>query len=216
MTDTLFSMDGDLAELATLLQLACRYDALVVVDEAHATGVLGEHGRGVTDLLPPGTAGLDRLVKVGTLSKALGAQGGFVCGSRRLIDYLVNHARPYIFSTALAPPLAAAARRALAVVEEEPERRQRLLALASLLVSRLRATGCNVGPTRSHIVPILIGAAGAAVDLSARLRQRGLLVPAIRPPSVPPGTARLRISLTAGHTEEDVAALVEGLGGIHA
>ncbi len=109
VSDTVFSMDGDLVPLGQLLELAERYDCLLVIDEAHATGVLGEQGRGVTDLLPTGSWSWDRLVKVGTLSKALGTQGGFVCGSRRLIDWLVNHARPYIFSTALAPPLAAAA-----------------------------------------------------------------------------------------------------------
>ena len=110
VSDSVFSMDGDLAPLAGLLDLAERYDALLVLDEAHATGVLGEQGRGLTDLLPPGGTSCDRFIKVGTLSKALGAQGGFVCGSRRLIAWLVNHARPYIFSTALAPPVAAAAR----------------------------------------------------------------------------------------------------------
>jgi 8-amino-7-oxononanoate synthase len=214
VTDSVFSMDGDLADLATLLDLACRHDALLVVDEAHATGVLGEHGRGVTDLLPADTPGLDRLIKVGTLSKALGAQGGFVCGSRRLIDYLVNHARPYIFSTALAPPSAAAARRAVVLVKSEPDRRRRVLALAALLVKRLKEIGCKVGPTRCQIVPILIGAEKEAVTVSKRLQEQGMLVPAIRPPSVPPGTARLRIGLTAGHKEDDVAALVDAMLGL--
>src|SRR5207247_9268810 len=109
-----------LAPLAGLLELAERFDCLLVTDAAHPTGVLGEHGRGLTDLLPPAARGNSRLIKVGTLSKALGSQGGFVCGPRRLADYLVNHARPYIFSTALAPPAAAAARRAVGLVAEEP------------------------------------------------------------------------------------------------
>jgi 8-amino-7-oxononanoate synthase len=103
VSDSVFSMDGDLAPLSGLLELAERFDAILVLDEAHATGVLGEAGRGVTDLLPPGTRGLDRLVKVGTLSKALAAQGGFVAGPRLLVRWLINHARPYVFSTALAP-----------------------------------------------------------------------------------------------------------------
>ena len=103
------------------MELAERFDCLLLIDEAHATGVLGEQGRGVTDLLPAGSWSWERLIKVGTLSKALGAQGGFVCGSRRLIDWLVNHARPYIFSTALSPPSAAAAHRAVNVVRQEPE-----------------------------------------------------------------------------------------------
>ena len=135
-----------------------------------------------------------------------------MCGSRRLIDYLVNHARPYIFSTALAPPLAAAADAAVAVVEEEPERRRRLLALASLLVSRLRRHRLQRGADAAHIVPILIGGCRRPRSICRHACGSGACwsPPSGRPPS-PRGTARLRISLTAGHTEEDVAALVEGL-----
>jgi 8-amino-7-oxononanoate synthase len=206
VTDTVFSMDGDLAPLADLLDIARRQDALLVLDEAHATGVLGEDGRGLCsgDLA-------DGLIKVGTLSKALGAQGGFVCGSRRLVDWLVNRARPYIFSTALAPPVAAAARRAVALVQAEPERRRHLLALADYLRTQLCALGFPETGSRSQIVPVIVGAARAAMALSARLEEHGLLVPAIRPPSVPEGTARLRISLTAGHTAEDVRQLIARL-----
>jgi 8-amino-7-oxononanoate synthase len=211
VTDSVFSMDGDLAPLAGLLDLAGRHDALLLLDEAHATGVLGESGRGLTDLLPPPGPDPERLVKVGTLSKALGAQGGFVCGGRRLIDYLVNCARPYIFSTALAPPLAAAARRAVSLVIAEPGRRRHLLALAEQLRDGLRSLGRPAEGSRCHIVPLIVGEAAAAVRLSARLEARGLLVPAIRPPSVPEGTARLRVSLTAGHTEEDVSLLLAAL-----
>jgi 8-amino-7-oxononanoate synthase len=129
-----------------------------------------------------------------------------------LCDWLVNHARPYIFSTALAPPAAAAARRAVAVVRAEPERRRHVLALAALLRERLRDIGYPESRSRCQVVPVLVGDARPAVALSARLEERGLLVPAIRPPSVPEGTARLRISLTAGHAEEDVARLVAALG----
>jgi 8-amino-7-oxononanoate synthase len=211
VTDTVFSMDGDLAPLAGLLDLAERFDCLLLIDEAHATGVLGTRGRGLRELLPPGTPGQERLVKAGTLSKALGAQGGFTCGPRRLIAWLVNHARPYVFSTALAPPAAAAARRALAVVAEEPERRGHLLGLAERLRDRLRTMGYVIGASCCQIVPVHVGSARAALDLSARLGEKGLLVPAIRPPSVPEGTARLRISLTAGHTEADVERLIQGL-----
>lgn len=212
VSDTVFSMDGDLAPLAALGALATRYDALLLIDEAHATGVLGAHGRGVTDLLPPGEQlDPDRLVKVGTLSKALGAQGGFVCGSRRLVQWLVNFARPYVFSTALAPPLAGAARQAIALVLAEPARRQRVLALAERLRAQLRRLGLPETGSRCHIVPILVGDSRAAIELSARLEDMGLLAPAIRPPSVPEGTARLRVSLTADHTEEDVLRLVEAL-----
>ncbi len=211
VSDTVFSMDGDLADLPGLYDLARRHDALLVIDEAHATGVLGETGRGLTDRLPSEARHDDRLVKVGTLSKALGAQGGFVCGPATLIDYLVNHARPYIFSTALAPPLAAAARRAIFLVGQEPQRRQHLLALAERLRTRLREQGFDTGPSCCHIIPVLVGDARAALELSGRLEEKGLLVPAIRPPSVPQGASRLRISLCAAHTEDDVARLVEAL-----
>lgn len=148
---------------------------------------------------------------MGTLSKALGSQGGFVCGSQTLVDWLVNHARPYIFSTALAPPSAAAARRAVAIVESAPERRRSLLALADCLRARLLGLGFPESPSRCQIVPVIVGDSQAALEMSVRLEERGLLVPAIRPPSVPEGTARLRISLTAGHTENDVERLVAAL-----
>jgi 8-amino-7-oxononanoate synthase len=211
VSDTVFSMEGDFAPLAELLELAERFDALLLIDEAHATGVLGEQGRGLTDLLPPSSWSWERLIKVGTLSKALGAQGGFACGSRRLIAWLVNHARPYVFSTALAPPLAAAARRAVAVVRQEPERRRHVLALAEQLRRGLSDLGYNVSVSRCQIVPLIVGEARQAMMLSRRLEARGLLVPAIRPPSVPEGTARLRLSVTADHSEADVARLVDAL-----
>jgi 8-amino-7-oxononanoate synthase len=211
-TDTVFSMDGDLAPVKELIKLAERYDCMLLIDEAHATGVLGEQGRGATDLLPQGVKpDPNRLIKVGTLSKALGSQGGFVCGSRRLIEWLVNHARPYIFSTALAPSCAAAAHRALRIVRDEPERRWRLQGLAALLREQLVTNGMDIGPSQTQIVPFVVGSARAVVRLAAALRRQGLSVPPIRPPSVPEGTARLRISVTAGHGEEDVHRLVAAL-----
>jgi len=148
---------------------------------------------------------------VGTLSKALGSQGGFVCGPRRLTDYLVNHARPYIFSTALAPPAAAAARAAVEIVTEEPERRSGLLRLVAHLRRELIDLGLNVGRSACQIVPVIVGDARHALTLSRMLQEQGLLVPAIRPPSVPAGAARLRISVTAAHSEEDVTRLLVAL-----
>lgn len=209
VSDSVFSMDGDFAPLAELLDLAERFDALLILDEAHATGVLGEHGRGLTeecDATPT-----ERLIKVGTLSKALGAQGGFVCGSRRLIAWLVNHARPYIFSTALAPSSAAAASRAVEIVKTEPEARRCLQTLADQLREGMHELGLSYGASRCQIVPLIVGEPRAAVRLSRALEHEGLLVPAIRPPSVPPGTARLRISLTAGHSTADVQRLLSAL-----
>jgi 8-amino-7-oxononanoate synthase len=207
LSDSLFSMDGDIAPVAGLLDLAERHDAILLLDEAHATGVLGDYGRGATDGVP----GRGRLVKVGTLSKALGAQGGFVVGDRTLVHWLVNHARPYIFSTALAPPAASAAREAIGIIRAEPERRQRLLAHAAWLRSELRALGYEVGPSTTQIVPVLVGEADATVHLSHRLQGLGVLVPAIRYPSVPEGTARLRVSLCAGHTAADLERLRDAL-----
>lgn len=211
VSDTIFSMDGDRPPLAELLELAERFDCLLLIDEAHATGVIGEHGRGVTDLLNPASWGWDRLVKVGTLSKALGTQGGFVCGSRRLIDWLINRARPYIFSTAIAPPVAAAAKRAIQIVRDEPQRRQKVLMLAERLRLALKEIGARIGDSCCPIVPLIVGDPQEAMTLSRRLEKQGLLVPAIRPPSVPEGTARLRISVTAGHTEADIDQLVTAL-----
>jgi 8-amino-7-oxononanoate synthase len=207
VTDTVFSMDGNFAPLAELFDLARRHDCLLVIDEAHATGVLGDNGRGLAVDLDA-----EFVVKIGTLSKALGAQGGFVAASRCLVSWLINHARPYIFSTALAPPSAAAATRAVAIVQSEPQRRSHVLALAEQLRQQLNDLGYPVTPSRCQIVPVMVGEPGTALELSRRLEKLGFLVPAIRPPSVPEGTSRLRISLTAGHSAEDIERLVEALG----
>ena len=207
VSDSVFSMDGDFAPLPGLLDLAERFDALLVLDEAHATGVLGEQGRGLTELLLGESAKTERLIKIGTLSKALGSQGGFVCGSRRLIEWLVNHARSYIFSTALTPASAASAARAVEVVKAEPEARRHLHALAKQLRKGLaEARFLTVGHRFVRLCPYIVGDATRSCRVSRKRRwnKTALLVPAIRPPSVPPGTSRLRISLTAGHATEDV------------
>ena len=222
VTDSIFSMDGDWAPLAEIMNLAQEHDAFVIVDEAHATGVVGEKGSGLTELLldpqertllrsTSETTFSDRLIRIGTLSKALGSQGGFVCGSRPLIELLVNRCRPYVYSTALTPPCAASARRAISLCRAEPQRRRHLLALATVLRGRLEGLGFASTRAQCHIVPVVVGDPAAALELSTRLAEAGLLVPAIRPPSVPEGTSRLRISLTAGHTEADVERLVREL-----
>src|SRR5437879_5584092 len=145
-------MDGDWAPLPDLLDLARKHDALLLIDEAHASGVLGAHGRGLAEVLLPNLGpDNERLIKVGTLSKALGSQGGFVCGGKALIDWLVNRCRPYIYSTALAPPAAAAASCAVAIVQREPARRQHLLALGDLLRARLQAAGFAETGSRCQI-----------------------------------------------------------------
>jgi 8-amino-7-oxononanoate synthase len=207
-TDGLFSMDGDLAPLDRLVEVAQRRDAMLLVDEAHATGVFGPQGRGVAEEL--GVE--DRVdVRVGTLSKALGSVGGFVAGSRSLIEWLVNRARPYVFSTAQPPAVAAAAMAALNIVRHEPQCRQDLLAAARSLRNELATQGWDVGRSASQIISLLIGEPGRAVALSAALRDRGLLVPAIRPPTVPRGESCLRISLTCGHWPQMTGLLLEAL-----
>ena len=208
VTDSVFSMDGDLAPLAELAELAGRYDAMLMVDEAHATGVFGQHGRGVAEHL-----GVDHVVDVhmGTLSKALGAAGGFVAGSHSLIRWLANRARSYVFSTAHPASIAAAAIAALDIVDQEPGRRASLLQSAARLRAQLAAQGWNIGASASQIIPIIIGSPAEAVRLSTELRTRGYWLPAIRPPSVPSGESLLRLSLTSAHTPEVIEGLVAAL-----
>jgi 8-amino-7-oxononanoate synthase len=208
VTDGIFSMDGDLAPLKELVELAERHHAMLLVDEAHATGVFGRQGRGVAEHL----ALEDRVhIRVGTLSKALGCIGGFVAGSRSLIEWLINRARPYVFSTAAPAATAAAALAALDIVQNEPQRRTKLLARAVLLRRQLSDQGWNVGHSASQIIPIIVGQPSRAVALSTGLQEQGLFVPAIRPPSVPEGEACLRVSLTSGHTEDMIVQLLEVL-----
>jgi 8-amino-7-oxononanoate synthase len=208
VTDTLFSMDGDLARLTAIAEAAQRYDAMLLLDEAHATGVFGPHGRGVAEALRVEGEGV---IRVGTLSKALGAAGGFVVGSRSLIRWLANRARTYVFSTAQPAAISAAALVALDLVAQEPQRRTGLLAMAAKLRRELQHQGWNTGLSSSQIIPLIIGSPNEAVRLSERLRERGYWVPAIRPPSVPEGESLLRLSLTAGHTAEMVEGLLKAL-----
>ena len=209
VTDTLFSMDGDLAPLAPIVEAAAKYDAMLLLDEAHATGVFGAHGRGVAEALG---VEYDGVIRVGTLSKALGAAGGFVAGSRSLIQWLANRARSYVFSTAQPASIAAAALAALDIVIGEPERRTTLLQTAESLRRRLHQQGWNTSRSASQIIPIAIGSPGEAVRLSDSLRERGYWLPAIRPPSVPEGESLLRLSLTAGHTPAMIDGLLAALG----
>lgn len=208
IVDGLFSMDGDLAPLAGLVDACLRHGAMLLVDEAHATGVFGRHGRGVAEL-----AGVeDRVtVRVGTLSKALGCGGGFVAGSQSLIDWLVNRSRPYVFSTAMPAPVAAAARAALGVVRSDSVPRRQLLERAGTLRRQLVGLGWNVGTSASQIIPIIVGDPARAVSLAAWLLEQGLFVPAIRPPTVPDGESCLRVSLTTGHDDGMIQRLLAAL-----
>ncbi|MCA9237136.1 MAG: aminotransferase class I/II-fold pyridoxal phosphate-dependent enzyme, partial [Planctomycetales bacterium] len=214
VTDTLFSMDGDLAPLAEIAELADRHGAMLMVDEAHGTGVLGAGGRGGVELACDRRPDLAELiertvhVRVGTLSKALGTGGGFAAGSAALIEWLANRARSYVYSTAQPAAAAAAGLAALEIVVQEPQRRETLLTTAADLRRRLSEQGWCVPPGESQIIPVVVGAPDAAVRLAAALREVGLWVPAIRPPAVPRGQSLLRISLTAGHTPEMVERLI--------
>lgn len=213
VTESLFSMDGDIAPLATIGELAQKYGAMLMVDEAHATGVWGANGRGVVEHFAHAAPALERQVAIraGTLSKGLGSLGGFVAGSRDLTEWLSHMGRAHMFSTAAPAAVAAAGRAALGIVRDQPQRRVRVLASASHLRARLIERGWNVGNSVSQIIPIIVGEATATMELSQRLRERGLWVPGIRPPTVAPGTSRLRVSLTAGHTEEHLERLVTAL-----
>ena len=202
VTESVFAMDGDLAPLADIAAAARRHDAWLVVDEAHATGVFGPTGGGLVEQL--GLTG-DVDVQVGTLSKALGSLGGFAAGSRTLIDWVLNAARTFVYTTALPLPVVAAARAAIAVMHAEPERQAQLWANAATLRASLEGAGFTLAASASPILPVLVGDADAAVRLADALLERGVLVPAIRPPTVPEGTARLRVTPMATHTDEDLA-----------
>jgi 8-amino-7-oxononanoate synthase len=202
VTDSVFSVDGDLASLKDLVELKDRYGACLMVDEAHATGVLGHRGAGLAAAL-----GLTQRVEVhmGTLSKAMGSLGGFVAGDRRLIDYLHNRARSFIYSTALPPPVLGAIAAALDIVTQEPERRRYLLTEAERFRHTLTQAGFDILGSETQIVPVLAGDNARTLRLAAQLRQRGVMAVALRPPTVPPGRSRVRFSLSAAHTSEDLA-----------
>jgi 8-amino-7-oxononanoate synthase len=213
VTDSLFSMDGDLAPLVQIAELAERFDAMLMVDEAHTTGVFGPNGCGLVEHFAVACPALKERVHVrmGTLSKALGSGGGFVCGRQSLIDWLANRARTYVFSTAQPPATSAAAIAALDIVRREPSRRESLLRNAELLRQQLREDGWNVGASESQIIPIIIGEAERTMRFAALLREAGFFVPGIRPPSVPEGESLLRLSLCYHHTPEMIGGLTEAL-----
>ena len=210
LTDAVFSMDGDLAPLPGLLELAERYDAWLVVDDAHGFGVLGEQGRGTLAhfSLDPSNP---RLVYMGTLGKAAGASGAFVAGSQLVIEWLLQRARTYIFTTGSSPLIACALLESLDLIAHGDERRAQLRELAAQLREGLTATRWQLLPSPTAIQPVIIGDNHEALRVAGALYERGLWVPAIRPPTVPKGTARLRVSLSAAHTTEHVAALVAAL-----
>ncbi|MDG2332840.1 MAG: 8-amino-7-oxononanoate synthase [Myxococcota bacterium] len=204
--DGLYSMDGDLAPAGLITELAHRHGAAVLLDDAHGTGTLGARGRGSAEV-----AGVMGKVDIlmGTLGKSLGSFGAFVVGSHKLRELLVNTARSFIFSCALAPPQVAAARAALALIDTEPERRHALQAGATRLRSRLAEHGIDTAPSTTHIVPVVIGSNAATMKACEALLERGFYAQGIRHPSVPEGTARLRITPMASHRPEEIDAMAD-------
>lgn len=209
VTDGVFSMDGDVAPLPELLELARRHGARLMVDEAHATGAVGPGGRGAV-----AAAGLSGEVDVvvGTLGKALGSYGAYVCASADTVEYLINRARPFIFSTAPPPPAIGAARAALGVLEAEPERVERLAANARVLREGLAAEGLTTTASTTQIVPICVGEAEPTMDLCERALERGVFAQGIRPPTVPEGSSRLRFTVMATHEPEELRQAAHQVG----
>jgi 8-amino-7-oxononanoate synthase len=204
--ESLYSMDGDGPDLEELDALAIEHEAILVIDEAHATGVLGVSGRGRAAFLE----GRENVITVHTCGKALGTAGALVCAPRILNDFLVNRGRPFIFSTAPSPLIAAVTRAALALCERSDARREQLQRLVAC-ATRALARHCGLAASGSHILPIVVGEDRAATDLAAGLRELGFDVRAIRPPTVPAGTARLRIALTLNVDESAIESLFRAL-----
>jgi len=205
ITDSVFSMDGDIAPLKDIVALAKKYGAVTMIDEAHSTGVLGQNGCGLAE-----QAEVEGQVDIimGTLSKALGSQGGFVCGSSALIEYLVNKSRAFIYTTSISTACAGAAIAALEIVYREPERRVKLLELSADLRQRMMDVGINTAGSVTQIIPAVFGELKKTLELSNKLFEAGIFAPAIRPPTVPEGECRLRFSLTSEHNESDIIKLI--------
>jgi 8-amino-7-oxononanoate synthase len=211
-TDAVFSMDGDIAPLVDLTRLATQYGLRLLADDAHGIGVLGKNGRGSFEhlgvpLVPPA-------ILMGTLGKALGVFGAFVAGEAALIETLIQRARTYIYTTALPPAVAEAVRASLGIVREESWRREQLQALVAQFRAGAQQLGFVLTSSPTPIQPLMLGEAQAAIEASRRLRERGILVTAIRPPTVPEGAARLRITFSAAHTAKQVDQLLEALAAV--
>lgn len=209
ITEGVFSMDGDIAPLPEIAALTKRYGVWLMVDDAHGTGVLGHDGSGTTGLM--NVAGKIDIV-MGTLSKALGSLGGFIAGSKELIEFLINKARSFIYTTALPPAQAASALKAIQIVKKEPWRREKVLSLAANLRQTLDSLGLKIIDGNSTIVPVLFGDVAITIKYADTLYKSGILAPAIRPPTIPQGSSRIRFSLTANHTTNDINKVARVLG----
>ncbi len=208
VTDGIFSMDGDIAPMKDIAQLAERYGATIYVDDAHGTGILGPTGRGTLE-----HCGVESRVPyhMGTLSKAIGSAGGYLAGSAAFIAYLVNTCRAFTYTTAPPPATAAAATAAIQVIEQEPDRRARLWQNRERLAQGLTRLGFRLAASESPILPIIVGDPDRAMNLAQALIDQGVYAPAIRPPTVPPATSRIRLTITADHTDEQIDQALAGL-----
>lgn len=211
VTDGLFSMDGDLAPLPELVTLSRDHNTILMVDDAHGTGVLGPGGRGIHEHFGI-TEGIDVLMTAG--SKALGTFGGFIAGSRALTDLLINRSPSFIYTTALSPDTCSATLAALDLVEEDPSYRERLLSNVNTVTRELTSLGFDIMNSRSQIIPVLVGDAGRTMDISRRLFDQGIFLSGIRPPTVPQGESRLRLTLMSNHSEDDISRLLEAMAGV--
>ena len=201
VTEGVFSMDGDLAPLPELVNLSEEFDAMLLIDDAHGTGVMGPTGRGTIEHWEMDSP---NILHIGTLSKALGASGGFITGTKDFIAYLINTSRTFIYSTAPPPVMAAAAKEAIDLVQQEPDRRAKLWQNREHMYEGLRGLGCRMTNTHSPILPIIANDPRLAVEMSQELQKKGIFIPAIRPPTVSKGTSRLRLTVTAEHSAEQI------------
>ncbi|WP_419865752.1 8-amino-7-oxononanoate synthase [Bacillus dakarensis] len=204
VTDGVFSMDGTIVPLDVLMSLAKKYDACVIIDDAHATGVLGENGKGTSEYF-----GVQPDIVIGTLSKAIGTEGGFVAGSNELIEFLLNHARTFIFQTAMPPAICAASCTAFEIIEEGNIKQKVLLSNVKKIQTSLREMGYTVIGDCTPIIPVMIGGSHEAVLFAEKLQENGIFAPAIRPPTVPDGESRIRLTVTSDHQPEHIDYLLE-------
>ena len=208
VTDSVFSMDGDLAPLPDIVRIAGKHKAMVMVDEAHGTGIFGENGRGVVEHF---NLNKEVYIVMGTLSKAIGSLGGYVCGDTDLINYLRNKARSFMYTTALPPAVCAASIAGIKLIQNDPSLRELLWHNVRFIKEKLKSLNLSIISSESPIIPILIGDSQKAVDMSNFLYKKGLLIPAIRPPTVPANSSRLRMTVMSTHTKEDLERLLEVL-----
>ncbi|MDR2399570.1 MAG: pyridoxal phosphate-dependent aminotransferase family protein [Endomicrobium sp.] len=205
ITESIFSMDGDFTPLKDFTWLCQKYNAISILDEAHSTGVFGKEGRGLADYF-----GVENKIdiSIGTLSKSFALQGGFVCGSKELVDFLINKSRAFIYTTAISPVICAAALKAFEIVEKSDEKRHNLINLSKTLKIKLNALGFDTLKTQSQIIPIVTNTIGNTEEIAKNLLEEGIYAPAIKPPTVPKEQARIRISLISGHTLSDIERLI--------